>query len=141
MHYIILQFNCTKQNKCLWKWLGTRKNSMRLIIIRGCRIGFLQNREFVVLPGLLSKSSGCTYLLQLVDQGSKFPRSSSFDRGQSSVLRRGEGTLGIQSYYLLVAEGRGLLLFDPFSPDKVFIPLLAMASAIEVSPALTYNRF
>jgi len=49
--------------------------------------------------------------------------------------------LGIQSYYLLVAEGRGLPLFDPFSLDKVFIPRLAMASTIEASPALTYNRF
>lgn len=52
---------------------------------------------------------------------------------------------GIQSYYLLVAEGRELPLSDLFSPDKVFIPHLAMVTAIETSftrpRALTYNRF
>lgn len=51
------------------------------------------------------------------------------------------GSLGIQSYYLLVAEGRELPLFDPFSSDEVFIPRLAMATAIETTSTLTYNRF
>lgn len=59
-------------------------------------------------------------------------------RRRTGVLAR---SLGIQSYYLLVAEGREMPLFDPFAPDEVFIPRLAMATVIETSFTLTYNRF
>ena len=110
--------------------MGICQDSRRLIIIKDVKLDFFKTRiRRFTRARVRLKSSGCTYLASRLSL--EVPEKFKLRQRTVGHLKMGAGSLGIQSYYLLVAEGRGLLPFDPFSPDKVFIPRLAKANAIE----------